>query len=69
MKRLSILAAIYLLASALTFGHEGARYLRQCDPFPGVPALMAGIFWPVYWPYRLSWDAFNPPRKQPCPAP
>lgn len=68
MKRLAALAAIYLFGSALTFGHEGARYLRACDPVPGVPAGMAASLWPLYWPYRLSWDAFNPRSDKPCPS-
>lgn len=69
MKWLSVLATVYLLGSVLTFGHEGARFARQCDFVPGVPAMMASMIWPLYWPYRLSWDAFNPPRVAPCPAP
>jgi hypothetical protein len=69
MKWLSILAAIYLLGSVLTFGHQGARFARACDPVPGVPAFLASMVWPLYWPYRLSWDAFNPPSDAPCPAP
>jgi hypothetical protein len=68
-KAAAIFATIYLLGSVLTFGHQGARFTRECDHFPGVPAFMAGLGWPLYWPYRLSWDAFNPPRATPCPAP
>lgn len=69
MKRLAALAAIYLFGSTLTFGHESARFRRACDPVPGVPAGMAALLWPLYWPYRLSWDAFNPPGGTPCPSP
>lgn len=68
MKHLAVLAAVYLLGSVLTFGHEGARFRSACDPVPGVPAGMAALVWPLYWPYRLSWDAFNPTIEVPCPS-
>jgi hypothetical protein len=68
MKRDAALAAIYLFGSALTFGHEGARFDRACNFAPGVPAGMAAAVWPLYWPYRLSWDAFNPPSDKTCPS-
>lgn len=71
MKQFSMILAAYLLCASLTFGHQGARFTREGRTFAETEASMAAIFWPIYWPFRLSWDGFSPvPAKaRPCPAP
>jgi hypothetical protein len=53
--------AIWFLGWVITFGHEAARFSStENNPSPGGTALICGAIWPVYWPFRLSWDYFNP---------
>lgn len=58
-----MLLLIYASAFVLTFGAEGARYTSEGDPYARNTAFFAALFWPAYWPMRLSWDYFERARR------
>jgi hypothetical protein len=61
-QRLAIVAvAIYVAGWLLTFGYEGHRIARDAGRTAGGPGagLIVGMWWPVYWPFRLAWLAFE----------
>lgn len=67
MKKLIVIILVYVVGLLLTYGRNYHEFLEQQNArWPilrnerdaVVEAMASAIAWPVYWPFRLSREAF-----------